>query len=272
VHGGNISALWLDAYSLRPAAGRQRDRGGKGGGAKFAFEPASRDMSGHLPRHVPRGFVPVSEDRFAGSFDVARDVELEALARAYDRLIERRAIFRVRLFRSAADRFAVPVPCHDLVAAAPTAEELLKRTSRDGGGRRTGKTRHNGQGRQGVRRPTARRGAICAGLVAPPRGRPRWRMEEGPRRRGQRHDPLRHAKYKGRARDPLSHALAWGRVREGAASLLTSLAKRQAAHHGLGAEAVAKRVDRLFARLLAANVAINEIVLIGFVGRSEIRG
>jgi hypothetical protein len=49
VYGGNISAAWLDAYSLRSAARRERDRGAKGGGAKFAFEPPSRDTSGHLP-------------------------------------------------------------------------------------------------------------------------------------------------------------------------------------------------------------------------------
>ena len=122
-YGRNVPAAWLDAYRLCPAIGRERDRGGKGGGAKFTFKAASQDPSGHMPGHVSRRFLPVSLDRFAGGFDVALDIKLEAFARANNCLIETRAGFRLRVFRPAADRFAAAVRSNDLSAAAPTAEE-----------------------------------------------------------------------------------------------------------------------------------------------------
>src|SRR6476659_6749201 len=83
-HVGNVSASWLDTDSLRPAIGHERDRGGKCGGAEFAFEAAFRDASGQMAGHVSRCLLAVSPDRFAESFDVAVDVKLEAFARAYN--------------------------------------------------------------------------------------------------------------------------------------------------------------------------------------------
>src|SRR5208337_4327305 len=91
-----------------------------------------RDATGHVAGQIATGFPPVALQRFSRGFGIAVDVELEAFAGADDRLVERRAVLGLHVFRAAADRLATAVRSDNLAAAAPLAGEFLERTARQG--------------------------------------------------------------------------------------------------------------------------------------------
>ena len=142
-HLGDVAGARADDDRLRPAVRGQRKPGSEGPAVDLRLDAAAVDATLELTRHAARGLAPGALKRSVGSLDVARNVELEALAGAYDALLQR--IARRRIVRAASDRFLVAVRPDNVTAPGPLADEALERIARRGLGDRRGERAEGGK-------------------------------------------------------------------------------------------------------------------------------